>query len=391
MPPNADPPRKRRKRALAVACLGAFGPIVFLTLPFLLHELPLLRLFVSGQGANSTLPTTEPRPYATGSAVNATGQIIVTGKEQQKAIMLTKTSTHITVSPTQHAQVTTTISGDVIPNTTAGSTISDTEAKLKYLSLVYNEQVADAALFDGLEIIYRNTSVGLPLHMIPCIVFAYGHNCEKFWKRKCGHGRRSESSQDLTLVAEVNWPTRKNIVEDNEWLEVTRWGMPEGNGYGCFFNVRKGSGVFVNTKRTIVVQNDTDAKITFQMPLKATGAAYCPHAREQGYDTIQVVNAFDGNSNQLIYCTGTCATEPVLTACVDGLEFRTGINHDKPCECDDDISLINCGNAIAPKGKQHICDQKWTDDSTGSITSSLRHAQTVYGGGKIAVGKLGLG
>jgi len=297
--------------------------------------------------------------------------------------MLTNSSTHITVSPTQHAQVTTTTSGDVIPSKTVGSTISDTEAKLKYLSLVYNEQVADAALFDDLEMIYRNTSVGLPLHMIPCIVFAYGHNCEKFWKRKCGHGRRSESSQDLTLVAEVNWPTRKNIVGNNEWLEVTRWGMPEGNGYGCFFNVRKGSGVFVNTKRSIIVQNDTDAKMTFRMPLNATWAAYCPYARELGYDTIQVVNAADGNSNQLIYCTGTCATEPVLRACVHGVEFRTGINHDKPCDCDDNISLINCGNLIAPKGKQHICDQKWIDDVAG--TSLGTHSQTVDRGAKITV------
>lgn len=266
----------------------------------------------------------------------------------------------------------------------------DSDAKKKYLSLVYNEPVTDAAIFDELEMIYRNTSVGLPLHMIPCIVFPYGHNCAKFWKRKCSAGSRSDSSQDITLLAEVNWPTKKNIVGDNEWLEVTRWGMPEGDGYGCFFNVRKGSGVFVNTAKTIVVQDDTDAKNTFRMPSNATWARYCPYARERGYDTIQVVNAVDGKSNQLLYCTGTCATEPVMKACIPGVEFRTGFNHDKPCECDDSMPLINCGSAIAPKGKQHICDQKWIDESSSSSTTTPSvFSSTAVGGGKITIGKVG--
>ena len=370
MPASGDPSMSR-KRAIVIACLCA------LLLVPTLHILQLVWTSVLS-------------PLHAASLVSRAGANVTTStsskiKEQQAPPMILP----ITSSVRNTTGPTTTVPGPdraIQNNTSAGPVrLSETEVKLKYLSLVYNEQVTDAALFDSLKMIYRNTSVGLPLHMIPCIVFPYGHNCAKFWMRKCGSGRRFGSSQDLTLIAEVNWPSPKNIVGDNEWLEVTRWGMPEGSGYGCFFNVRKGSGVFVNTKRTIVVQNDTDAKIIFQIPpLNTTLVAnYCPYAREQGYDTIQIVNSFDFDSNQLIYCTGTCATEPVLKACVKGVEFRTGVNNDKSCECDDNIPLLNCGNLIAPKGKQHICDQKWIENATSISLSSI------YGGTKVVKGARG--
>ena len=371
MPTNADPSRKRRKRTILFACLGA------------LLTLQILQIVVSGElrrtGANAALLGTvrsakqgRQRPRSDAKIANTTRPIVISSsREQQKPVFPTNSSAR-----NSHA----------IQSTSAGPIrLSETEAKLKYLSLVYNEPVTDEALFDGLEMIYRNTSVRLPLHMIPCIVFAFaGRNCAKFWLQNCGPGRRRETSQDMTLIAEVNWPsTRKNAVGDNKWLEVTRWGMPEGNGYGCFFSVRKGSGVFVNTKRTIVVQNDTDAKITFQMPLNTSAATYCPYAREQGYDTFQILNSIDFDSNQLIYCTGTCAEEPVLKACVHGVEFRTGVMNDKPCKCVDDLPLLNCGNLIAPKGTQHICDQKWIKNSSSISLSALNI------GSKVVLGKLG--
>ena len=150
--------------------------------------------------------------------------------------------------------------------------------------------------------------------------------------------------------------------------------MPEGDGYGCFFNVRKGTGVWMNVGKTVVVKNDTHAKQYFQEKLgedvqdrdAAKFANYCPYALKLGYDTVQITDWVDpwlsmtasGASNgghgvhQLIQCSGKCETEPVESSCIPGVEFRTGLDHDKLCKCDESISVLNCGNDIAPKVKR---------------------------------------
>ena len=346
------------RRRLGTACAAAFAPIIFMTVIVISGEAPIVRGFVAILGGIS--------PSAKG--VNTT-------PERRNA------KTNTTLTPT--AIISPGINEATSP--IASPPDSDREAKIRYLSLVYNEPVTDVTLFDRLGVIYRNTSVGLPQHLTPCFVFPYGYDCLKLWKRKCTMGRRAESSQDTTLLTETQWPSPKIIVGDNEWIEVTRWGMDEGNGYGCFFNVRRGSGVFVNAKKTVVVQNDTHAKAFFNMSQHAQWANYCPYARQRGYDSVQVVNAADGNSNQFILCAGTCASESVTGACIRGVELRTGVHHDKPCECDDEYPLINCGAAITPKGKQHICDQRW-DQEEGHAPKNIVVGSA--SGGRLASGKL---
>ena len=324
------------RRRLGIVCVAALVPAIFMAIGVILcGEVPIIREFIT----------------ILGGGIGSSGGVAALERKSTK----TNNATLIPESNASPAHNATAAS----PSPIASPLDKDREVKLRYLSLVYNEPVTDVTLFDRLAVIYRNTSAGLPSHLIPCFVFPYGYDCLKLWYRKCTMGRRTETSQDTTLLTETQWPSPKTIVGDNEWLEVTRWGMDEGNGYGCFFNVRRGSGVFINTKKTIVVQNNTHAKAFFNMSEHKRWANYCPYARELGYDSVQIVNAIDGNSNQFVLCTGTCATEPVTGACIKGIELRTGIQHDKPCECDDSYPLINCGSDVSPKGKPHICDQKW--------------------------------
>jgi len=238
----------------------------------------------------------------------------------------------------------------------------DEEIKLKYLSNVYNENISNSSIFEDLDIIYRNSNISLPLSAIPCRVFAYLWDCEEYWKKNCVN-KRHTPGDDLVLIAERQG-VHKQFVKDNEWTEVTRFGMKEGlqQGfeYGCFFHVRKGTGVFVNVKKTLVLQDHREAKKVFGIGAFKRRAGYCPFAKKLGYDSIQILNSIDHKSNEVIICTGVCETKPIETACVPGLEFRTGLNHDKECICDDSQSLLNCGNVISPKRRTaHLCDQKW--------------------------------
>ena len=254
--------------------------------------------------------------------------------------------------------------------------------KRQYLSLVYNEPVSDASIFDNLEAIYRRSAVRLPLRLIPCLIFSFGFNCLDYWRHECSSSAFGGAGNDQTFLAEGRWPHQSTAYNDNEWAEVTHWGMPEGNGYGCFFNVRKGTGVFMNVKRTLVVKNDTDAKDFFARKLgvdvpdrdDAKFAYYCPHALKLGYDTVQITEWVDpwlsrtswGPSegghgvHQLILCSGKCETEAVTSSCIPDVEFRTGLKHDKPCECDESIALLNCGNSIAPRMKRADFCKDWS-------------------------------
>ena len=357
---NTDAMRRR----LGIVCVAALVPAIFMAVVVLYGEIPIIREFIAILGGG------------TGSSGGVANNVTTLERKSAKR----NNATLIPEPNATPARNSTAAS----PSPIAPPLDKDSQAKLRYLSLVYNEPVTDVSLFDRLGVIYRNTSVGLQSHLMPCFVFPYGYDCLRLWDRKCTMGRRAESSQDTTLLTETQWPSPKMVVGDNEWLEVTRWGMDEGNGYGCFFNVRQGSGVFINTKKTIVVQNNTHAKAFFNMSEHKQWANYCPYARELGYDSVQIVNALDGNSNQFVFCTGTCATEPVTGACIKGIEFRTGVQHDKPCECDEAYPLINCGAAITPKGKQHICDQKWhrEEEKTASnivITTSTSGKQLARG------------
>ena len=256
--------------------------------------------------------------------------------------------------------------------------------KLRYLSLVYNETVTDSSLFDRLDMIYRNPSAWamLPQNLIPCITFVYGYDCIDYYTMQCVFGFKTKltgtAGNDQTYLAETRWPPRRAAaVKSGQWAEVTHWGMKEGEGYGCFFNVRRGSGVFMNVGRTLIVQDDSFALAFFKKVLNVTiepgYADYCPHARKLGYDTVQILNWVElwgpkgGHGvHQMIYCGGKCETDIVKSSCIPGLEMRTGLNHQLPCRCDPSISLLNCGNAIAPRVRRaKFCTEwAWANVST---------------------------
>jgi len=113
------------------------------------------------------------------------------------------------------------------------------------------------------------------------------------------------------------------------------------------FFMSSGSGIFINTGRTIVFGSDKSSEYmrSFLDVAGSTGDdMFCSGASKLGYDTIQL--GF-GDKSQLLVCTGTCMTEPLSTSCPK-VELRTGVNATVHCECNDEIKVLNCGRNIAP-------------------------------------------
>ena len=133
--------------------------------------------------------------------------------------------------------------------------------------------------------------------------------------------------------------------------------------YGCWFFLGPGSGVAVNVGKSLRVSTRKELHDKLAIPC-GEGAngdpldarhehcadagppgdkLYCHRALKQGYDSIQIVNAFyDTNPNQpnLVICSGGCATQEVRGACPP-VPMQDGAG--KHCDCDNSRVEINCG------------------------------------------------
>ena len=125
--------------------------------------------------------------------------------------------------------------------------------------------------------------------------------------------------------------------------------------YGCWLFPARGSGVFVNVGRTLVVSTRRDAHTALGIPCSRSNFGcyhpgdklYCTRAMARGYDSIQIMRGRGGlRRAELLLCTG-CTAEPVRGACLP-VETRTGTHAQAPCKCDPSRPIINCGTAVAP-------------------------------------------
>ena len=167
--------------------------------------------------------------------------------------------------------------------------------------------------------------------------------------------------------------------DDHEWAEVTRYstsylntyrdqsivweegysrgfpGRSKNNetkvGYGCWFNVARGSGIFVNVGRTLVTPDKYSSTLFEDLGLTPKGCLttdttgdkcydryICTAATTKGFDSIQVLS-----HSELIICGGQCATESVTGACPP-VELRSGFRADRSCGCNEQHRILNCGS-----------------------------------------------
>ena len=94
------------------------------------------------------------------------------------------------------------------------------------------------------------------------------------------------------------------FAADDAWVEVLRLGpdFQEGGLYGCWFLAAKGSGIFLNTGRSLRAENRSMLASALGLNLSASGHKFlnwnpwrlehntrlCEHARQQGYDSLQI-------------------------------------------------------------------------------------------------------
>eukprot|EP01041_Mallomonas_annulata_P011447 gene11447-23940_t len=168
-----------------------------------------------------------------------------------------------------------------------------------------------------------------------------------------------------------------HFYDSHQWAEVVRFPTPcliEGHiseegfssgwfgigpkvPYGCWFLRYPGTGIYVNVGRTIKAKTRYDlmTKLDIDPGLNCTPTnlecrndeGFCGAALKLGYDSIQV-NHYGSFAQytlpELIICTGKCATVSYNTTCPPGVELRRGLHASKPCTCDDNFKMLNCGN-----------------------------------------------
>lgn len=184
------------------------------------------------------------------------------------------------------------------------------------LSFVDDDQLRLRAL--QLEWLYHDTAI-IDWYNLTCAM----HTGE--WRRHvCRSPRLVQTGLLLApsyLMKKLNWfgvwrpqpmpgacgsekPFEPLFASDNTWIEVLRLGpdFQEGGLYGCWFLAAKGSGVFLNTGRSLRAANRSMLADALGLNLTVSGRKFlhwnpwrlehntrlCEHALEQGYSTLQI-------------------------------------------------------------------------------------------------------
>ena len=152
------------------------------------------------------------------------------------------------------------------------------------------------------------------------------------------------------------------VMSQNYWRQGDSW-ADTPRAYGCWFFLAPGSGIFVNTGRTVFFENRDDASQFFGVAsdkaqrdgnAAADDTGWCSEAVRRGIDSIQVnVHSYlkpdsglDRGLVELVVCNERCATEELCGACPP-LELRTGAAAGTPCsECDERGGMLNCGRLV---------------------------------------------
>ena len=156
------------------------------------------------------------------------------------------------------------------------------------------------------------------------------------WRPLASPGACDSRSFDPTFAA------------DDKWVEVLRLGpdFQEGGLYGCWFLAGSGSGIYINTGRSLRAANRSTLADTLGLNLTAKGRKFlgwnpwrlehntrlCEHAQAQGYDTIQLwwegcrarrtaPRATEACFHEIISCHPACLALP--TPCTPARQHST--------------------------------------------------------------------
>jgi hypothetical protein len=186
-----------------------------------------------------------------------------------------------------------------------------------------------------------------------------------------GHRKRlrswSKSNQPSWIVYLLHYDHPRSPLPQNAWVEVMHHHRNWFNGFerqGMWFTAASGSGVWLNTGRTIAFRDHGEAFAYFMSHWETDLAV---NAKEFGFDTIQFTHG-DGMTHHCCKklrlkpnCFGLELMSTGLVgnyACGGPTSFnmyRSGWNAERPCQCTEDnvdvknrpTSIINCMNTAS--------------------------------------------
>lgn len=226
-----------------------------------------------------------------------------------------------------------------------------------YVTAVYGKEAQGQVKLESLQFLYSRMSVDSNFAK----QLTAEHDCFQLsglGDSPCGSRRWAHNEGQLIYNPQFQGTHRNWENPDHSWMEVTRWQIPctppeihcDMNGYGCWFFVTPGSGVFVNVGRSL--RRSSRDEVDHLLNAGNNGT-WCQRALELGYDSIQVgtetsnyVHHSSGSKKrdqtELVICSGGCQSN--LCSLCPPIEMRSGVNGASPCKCNEDSGILNCGN-----------------------------------------------
>mmetsp|Transcript_68313 Transcript_68313/g.152483 ORF Transcript_68313/g.152483 Transcript_68313/m.152483 type:complete len:291 (+) Transcript_68313:394-1266(+) len=206
-----------------------------------------------------------------------------------------------------------------------------------------------------------------PLNNTPIVVRAPPNpetflNWQGFWLAQTRAGTCRRVSADSMFSPAHTWIQVIRIAEAHFYPSPKR---REGGNLGCWFFAAAGSGVFLNTGRTLRATNRTNLAVALNMSVPGSwtyrldGAGFCGRAAALGYDTVQILDEKYNEQthlwhrarrvsprtkfyeHEIISCSPSCL-DPVTRGPCTTLPLRTGLHAEKLCACDDRSAILNC-------------------------------------------------
>ena len=129
------------------------------------------------------------------------------------------------------------------------------------------------------------------------------------------------------------------------------------DGFGCWFYpllppYSRGTGIFINTGRSVWLHDREAAQAYFAISGQSTGtqlpapdAKWAARAHAMGLDSVQLEHGPDGMP-EMIVTTPACLSQPKPIETCPPIELRTGYDASRNCRCSDRLAVLNCDNNL---------------------------------------------
>ena len=159
----------------------------------------------------------------------------------------------------------------------------------------------------------------------------------------------------------VGFQSNEVAYNSDDWVEVIRvyndGSYPkvraEGNYYGCWMWNARGSGIYINTRKTLFFNSRYIAAKYFTKMFSYShhDITFANATRRLGYSSLQILHGSPELFNKrfrhqlrelIIVYDGCYSSQFVLGSCPSNVLLRSGWNASRPCVCNSSQPVINC-------------------------------------------------